>query len=102
MRRLKLWSVSQLVDEGKLTMLVDADAPKRWAWRWLLLRSEVEALAAAKRPGARDGEEAGNRRCGWLAGAQSGERPESATMPTPYSHSEASRHADWIASGAIH
>jgi len=46
---IKLWNVSQLVDEGKLTMLVDADAPKGWAWRWLLLRSEVEALAAAKR-----------------------------------------------------
>jgi len=46
---IKLWNVSQLVDEGKLTMLVDADAPKGWAWRWLLLRSEVEALAATKR-----------------------------------------------------
>ena len=46
----KLWNISQLVDEGKLTMLVDADAPKGWAWRWLLLRSEVEALAAASRP----------------------------------------------------
>ena len=45
---IKLWNVSQLIDEGKLTMLVDADAPKGWAWRWLLLRSEVEALAAAK------------------------------------------------------
>jgi hypothetical protein len=50
---IKLWNVSQLVDEGKLTMLVDADAPKGWAWRWLLLRSEVEALAAARRPGVR-------------------------------------------------
>ncbi|MGD8625798.1 MAG: hypothetical protein PVJ34_14765 [Anaerolineae bacterium] len=47
----KRWSVSQLVDDGELTMLVDADAPKGWAWRWLLLRSEVEALAAAKGPG---------------------------------------------------
>jgi hypothetical protein len=46
---IKLWNVSQLVDEGKLTMLVDADAPKGWAWRWLLLRSEVEALATTKR-----------------------------------------------------
>jgi hypothetical protein len=45
----KLWNVSQLVDEGELTLLMDADAPKGWAWRWLLLRSEVEALAAAKR-----------------------------------------------------
>jgi hypothetical protein len=51
---MKLWSVSQLVDEGELTLLVDADAPKGWAWRWLLLRSEVEALSAAKQPGARD------------------------------------------------
>jgi hypothetical protein len=51
---MKLWSVSQLVDEGELTLLVDADAPKGWAWRWLLLRSEVEALAAARWPGARD------------------------------------------------
>ncbi|MCL7454668.1 MAG: hypothetical protein M8467_16635 [Anaerolineae bacterium] len=49
----KLWNVSQLVDEGKLTMLIDADAPKGWAWRWLLLRSEVEALAAEKQPKAR-------------------------------------------------
>jgi hypothetical protein len=48
---MKMWSVSQLVDEGKLTMLIDADAPKGWAWRWLLLRSEVEALAAARRSG---------------------------------------------------
>ena len=46
----KLWNVSQLIDEGKLTMLIDADAPKGWAWRWLLLRSEVEALAAARPP----------------------------------------------------
>jgi hypothetical protein len=45
----KMWNISQLVDEGKLTMLVDADAPKGWAWRWLLLRSEVEALAASRR-----------------------------------------------------
>jgi hypothetical protein len=44
---MKQWSISQLVDDGKLTMLIDADAPKGWAWRWLLLRSEVEALAAA-------------------------------------------------------
>ena len=45
---LKAWTVSELVDEGKLTLLVDADAPKGWAWRWLLLRSEVEALAPKK------------------------------------------------------
>jgi uncharacterized protein YuzE len=51
---MKLWNVSQLVDEGELTMLIDADAPKGWAWRWLLLRSEVEALAAARRPRVRD------------------------------------------------
>ena len=48
---LKAWTLSQLVDEGKLTLLVDADAPKGWAWRWLLLRSEVEALAAERKPG---------------------------------------------------
>ena len=46
---MKMPAVSQLVDEGKLTMLIDADAPKGWAWRWLLLRSEVEALAATRR-----------------------------------------------------
>ena len=51
---IKQWSVSQLVDDGELTMLIDADAPKGWAWRWLLLRSEVEALAAAKKPKTRD------------------------------------------------
>jgi hypothetical protein len=51
---MKQWSVSQLVDQGELTMLVDADAPKGWQWRWLLLRSEVEELAAAKRPGPKD------------------------------------------------
>jgi len=45
---IKMWGVSQLVDEGELTMLVDSDAPKGWAWRWLLLRSEVEALAASR------------------------------------------------------
>jgi hypothetical protein len=50
----KLWNVSQLVDEGELTLLMDADAPKGWAWRWLLLRSEVEALAAARRDKKRD------------------------------------------------
>ena len=50
----KLWNVSQLVDEEKLTMLIDADAPKGWAWRWLLLRSEVEELAAARRASVRD------------------------------------------------
>jgi hypothetical protein len=50
----KLWNVSQLVDEGELTLLIDADAPKGWAWRWLLLRSEVEALAAARREKKRD------------------------------------------------
>ena len=48
---IKRWAVSELVDDGELTMLVDADAPKGWAWRWLLLRSEVEALAAAGRAG---------------------------------------------------
>ncbi len=50
---LKYWGVSQLIDDGKLTMLVDADAPKGWAWRWLLLRSEVEALAADRQPRGR-------------------------------------------------
>ena len=45
---LKQWSVGQLVDDGELTLLVDADAPKGWAWRFLLLRSEVETLAAAR------------------------------------------------------
>jgi hypothetical protein len=49
----KSWNVSQLVDEGELTLLIDADAPKGWAWRWLLLRSEVEALAATRRPKGR-------------------------------------------------
>ena len=43
---IKKWDVSQTVDGGELTMLIDADAPKGWAWRWLLLRSKVEALAA--------------------------------------------------------
>jgi hypothetical protein len=56
---MKAWNVRQLVDEGKLTMLVDADAPKGWAWRWLLLRSEVEELAAARQPKDKD------RRRGW-------------------------------------
>ena len=51
---IKTWSVAQLVDDGELTMLIDADAPKGWAWRWLLLRSEVEKLAAAKPPKGRD------------------------------------------------
>jgi hypothetical protein len=51
---MKLWNVSQLVDDGELTMLMDADAPKGWAWRWLLLRSEVEALAAARRAKVKD------------------------------------------------
>ena len=45
---IKQWSVSQLVDDGELTMLVDADAPKGWKWRWLLLRSEVEERAATR------------------------------------------------------
>ena len=49
----QLRHISQLVDDGELTMLIDADAPKGWAWRWLLLRSEVEALATAKRAKAR-------------------------------------------------
>jgi len=47
---IKMWGVSQLVDDGELTMLVDADAPRGWAWRWLLLRSEVQEMAAAQRP----------------------------------------------------
>ena len=51
---IKRWNLSELVDEGELTLLIDADAPKGWAWRWLLLRSEVEALAAAQRPKGRD------------------------------------------------
>jgi hypothetical protein len=51
---IKMWNISELVDEGKLTMLIDADAPKGWAWRFLLLRSEVEALAAARQPRAGD------------------------------------------------
>jgi len=51
---IKAWQVRQLVDQEDLTMLIDADAPKGWAWRWLLLRSEVEELAAARRPGPRD------------------------------------------------
>lgn len=41
------WKLRRLVDQGELTLLMDADAPKGWAWRWLLLRSEVEDLAAA-------------------------------------------------------
>lgn len=45
----KLWHVGELVDQGELTLLKDADAPKGWAWRWLLLRPEVEALADARR-----------------------------------------------------
>lgn len=45
-RRLK-WNIRELVHEDKLTMLIDADAPRGWAWRFLLLRSEVEALAVA-------------------------------------------------------
>ena len=45
---MKFRHISQLVDDGELTMLIDAEARKGWAWRWLLLRSEVEALAAAK------------------------------------------------------
>jgi hypothetical protein len=53
MSGIKWWKLRQLVDQGELTMLMDADAPEGWAWRWLLLRSEVEALAA-RRPGARD------------------------------------------------
>ena len=51
---MKMWSISQLVDQGELTMLIDADAPKGWAWRWLLLRSEVEALAAARQSKGKD------------------------------------------------
>jgi hypothetical protein len=49
----RLWNVSQLVDEGKLTLLIDADAPRGWAWRFLLLRSEVEAMAAEREPKGR-------------------------------------------------
>jgi hypothetical protein len=56
---MKLWNVSELVDRGELTLLIDADAPKGWAWRWLLLRSEVEALAAARRSRGR------HERSGW-------------------------------------
>jgi hypothetical protein len=56
---MKLWNVSELVDRGELTLLIDADAPKGWAWRWLLLRSEVEALAAAGRSRVR------HERSGW-------------------------------------
>jgi hypothetical protein len=51
---MKAWSVAQLVDDGELTMLIDADAPKGWAWRWLLLRSEVEELAAAQEHKGKD------------------------------------------------
>ena len=51
---IKRWNVSQLVDDGELTLLIDADAPKGWAWRWLLLRSEVEALAERRTKGKRD------------------------------------------------
>ena len=51
---IKRWNVSQLVDDGELTMLIDADAPKGWAWRWLLLRSEVQVLAASKKSKGRD------------------------------------------------
>ena len=50
---IKQWNLSELVDEGELTLLIDADAPKGWAWRFLLLRSEVEALAAARQPKGR-------------------------------------------------
>jgi hypothetical protein len=46
---LKLRNVSELVEEGRLTLLIDADAPRGWAWRMLLLRSEVETLAARRR-----------------------------------------------------
>ena len=56
---IKTWSVAQLVDDGELTMLIDADAPKGWAWRWLLLRSEVEELATVQKPGRKA------RRRGW-------------------------------------
>jgi hypothetical protein len=49
----RLWNVSQLVDEGKLTLLIDADAPRGWAWRFLLLRSEVEEMAAERGPKGR-------------------------------------------------
>ena len=52
---MKWWELRRLVDDGELTMLIDADAPKGWAWRWLLLRSEVEALAEGRRPGPRGG-----------------------------------------------
>jgi hypothetical protein len=43
---MKMWNVSQLVDEGKLTMLIDADAPKGCT---------TEALAAARRSKVRHG-----------------------------------------------
>jgi hypothetical protein len=54
MSGIRLWKVNQLVDDGELTVLIDADAPNGWDWRWLFLRSEVEALAAVRRPRARD------------------------------------------------
>ena len=56
---IKRWHVSQLVDDGELTMLIDADAPKGWAWRWLLLRSEVDSLAASRK---QEGRGRGRRR----------------------------------------
>ena len=52
---IKSWKLRQLIDEEELTLLIDADAPKGWAWRWLLLRSEVEALRETRRPGRREG-----------------------------------------------
>jgi hypothetical protein len=48
MLRMRPWGVSRLIEQEDLTMLVDADAPKGWGWRWLLLRSEVEALAGRR------------------------------------------------------
>lgn len=53
---IKSWKLRQLIDEEKLTMLIDGNAPKGWAWRWLLPRSKVEAPADAGRAGRRDGE----------------------------------------------
>ena len=52
---IKSWKLRQLIDEEELTLLIDADAPKGWAWRWLLMRSEVEALGETRRPGRREG-----------------------------------------------
>ena len=49
----KMRNLLQHVDEGKLTLLIDVDAPGGWAWRWLLLRSEVEEMAEEGLSGGR-------------------------------------------------